>query len=90
MKARVEPYDSLKKIPVPTVLGTTIEQKCPGALVFKIQEQTYRLDPIAEDLNRPLFLIFADKTNGTETYGGGRFLTVDKPDENGMTFIKSM
>jgi uncharacterized protein (DUF1684 family) len=87
IRARVEPYDPPKEIPIPTVLGTTTKDKCPGALVFKIRDQLYRLDPLAEDLNRPLFLIFADKTNGHETYEGGRFLVVEKPDENGTTFI---
>jgi len=86
-RARLEPYTVPKEIPVPTILGTTTMQKCPGTLVFKIQDQTYRLEPISDDINQPLFLIFADQTNGDETYGGGRFLIVDKPDENGMTII---
>ena len=86
-RARFEPFDSMKEISFPTVLGTTVKQKCPGALVFKIQDKTFRLDAIADNLNQPLFLIFADKTNGKETYGGGRFLIVDKLNENGFTFI---
>lgn len=87
VKAKFEPYDIPKEIPIPTVLGTTTIEKCPGTLVFSIHDQIYRLDPLADDLNQPLFLIFADQTNGDKTYGGGRFLIVDKPDKNGLTLI---
>lgn len=34
-----------------------------------------------------LFLIFADKTTGETTYGGGRYLYCPRPDENGRTII---
>ena len=29
--------------------------------------------------NGRLFVVFGDTTNGTETYGGGRFLDIEKP-----------
>ena len=34
-----------------------------------------------------LFLIFADATSGTETYGGGQYLYLPRPDESGMTVV---
>ncbi len=64
-----------------------MEQPSPGALVFEIDGKTYRLDPVAEPQDKELFLIFADKTTGKETYGGGRFLYVPRPDKNGKTYI---
>jgi uncharacterized protein (DUF1684 family) len=33
------------------------------------------------------FVIFSDETSGHETYGAGRFLSVDRPDSSGITFI---
>lgn len=87
VSARLEPYNPPKKVTVPTVLGTTIERLSPGALIFQLQGNTYRLDPIAQPGDQQLFVIFADATNGAETYGAGRFLYVDRPGEDGKTII---
>ncbi len=87
VKARFEPYDPPKTIPVPTVLGTINELPCPGRLVFEIEGKTYQLDPILEPGDTQFFLIFADETNGKETYGAGRFLTAALPDSNGITYL---
>lgn len=87
VEAMLEPYDPPKKMAVPTVLGTTLEQSSPGALVFQIHGNTYRLDPIAEPGDKQLFVIFADATNGVETYGAGRFLYVDRPGKDGKAII---
>ena len=43
--------------------------------------------PLGDGVNGGLFVIFADETSAEETYGAGRFLSVEKPDENGNTFI---
>ena len=37
----------------------------------------------AEDL----FIVFGDASNGEETYGGGRFLSVAPPDSNGLVTL---
>ncbi len=87
VKARLEPYDPPKSIAIPTVLGTVLELPCPGALVFEIDGKTLRLEPVAEPGDDELWLIFGDATNGEETYGAGRFLYVDKPGDDGTTFI---
>ncbi len=85
--ARWVPYDPPKKIPVPNVLGTVYEEDSPGALEFVVDGQTCRLDAIAEPGDTELFVIFADPTNGAETYGAGRFLYVPRPDSSGFTYI---
>jgi uncharacterized protein (DUF1684 family) len=87
VEAQFEPYHPPKKIAVPTVLGTISESPCPGALLFSVGGETFRLDPIAPDEKSSFFVIFGDETNGKETYGAGRFLSVDLPDENGKTII---
>lgn len=87
IRARLEPYDPPKKIEIPTAIGTVDIEPSPGALVFKIKDRSYRLDHVGKPGDESFFLVFGDETNGEETYGGGRFLVVDRPDEQGITFI---
>lgn len=88
IKAEFLPYDPPKKVTLPTVLGTVSEEVCPGALEFRIDGQTYSMDPIGNlDDDEEFFILFADQTNGIETYGAGRYLLVKKPDEEGITYI---
>lgn len=72
--ARFEPYDPPKNVPVPNVLGQVTDTPSPGALVFERGGQTYRLDALGQDEEGALSTIFADLTNGKESYGAGRFL----------------
>jgi uncharacterized protein len=79
IEARFEPYDPPKAISVPNVLGQDNAEKSPGALVFEHGGKTYRLDPVLERGETDYFVIFGDRTNGTDTYGAGRFLYVQPP-----------
>jgi uncharacterized protein (DUF1684 family) len=85
IEARYEPYDPPKVIVVPNVTGTSAEDSSRGALVFNIGDNEYRLDALGS--GERFFIIFADKTNGEETYGAGRFLSAARPDSTGKTFI---
>ncbi|NOX38376.1 MAG: DUF1684 domain-containing protein [Calditrichaeota bacterium] len=87
LRARFEPYQPPRTIDVPTVLGTTVSEPCPGRLVFEWEGKTYALDVIQEKPIDPLFILFGDQTNGQETYGGGRFLYADPPDASGFTVL---
>jgi uncharacterized protein (DUF1684 family) len=87
IEARFEPYDSVKTIAVPTVLGTISESPCSGALVFDIDGREYSLDPIAEEGGNGYFIIFGDDTNGTETYGAGRFLSASAAGPDGKVIL---
>lgn len=78
-------YDPPKEILVPTEIGTIEKSKSPGALIFKINNIEYKLDALDE--GDSFFMIFADETNGSETYGAGRFLYTDKPDSNGNVIL---
>lgn len=82
--ARFEPTAG-KKIVIVNVLGQTSWQDSPGCLAFEHQGNTYRLDALQE--GQQLFLLFADETNGLETYGAGRFLYTDLPDASGHTTL---
>ncbi len=85
LKARVKYYKFPKLITIPSVIGTVEEDSTEFYLEFEKNGKIFTLDPIEE--GDGLFIIFADETSGVETYGAGRFLYVDKPNENGETII---
>lgn len=86
LAARFEPYSPARKIPITTVLGMQEEMPAPGALVFEVDGMPYRLDAVLEAGERDWFVMFADATNGKQSYGAGRFLYVAPP-ANGETVI---
>lgn len=85
--ARFEPYNPKKSIPIPNILGNVTQEPSPGAVVFSIGGREYRLDAVEEEGEEDLFLIFGDRTNGTATYGAGRFLYAPRPGPDGKTFV---
>lgn len=85
IEAKFESYNPPKKISIPNVLGTIEEENSPGALIFKKEGKTFKLDVFNE--GDSYFLIFADETSGSETYGAGRYLYVNKQDSTGKIYI---
>ena len=87
--AKFVPYQSPKMITIPNILGETEQDTSPGYVVFALNGQSLRLDPVLED--DQLFFIFHDLTSGKGTYPAGRFLYTDLP-KNGevvMDFNKA-
>jgi len=84
--ARFERYPVVKTVRVPNVLGYDEIVRCTGAIVFKVDGVEYSLEPQAM-YNEQWWLVFGDETSGLETYGGGRFVYIPAPDENGNTHI---
>ncbi len=87
VEATFEPNNPPKILAIPTILNTIDEEPSPGAFVFKLNGKTYKLDATGKMTDKELFVIFADQTNGKETYGAGRFLYVPTPDANGKMMI---
>jgi len=87
VKARLEPYDPPKQIPIQNIIGSVEPLPSPGALVFTLDGREYRLDPITEEGSDELFVIFADGTSGVETYPAGRYLYASLPGEDGTTVL---
>lgn len=79
IEARWETHPEGSTIPVADVLGELRDQPNPGRAVFSIAGQNYALEALEAD--DQLFFIFADRTSGRSTYGLGRFLYSDLPDE---------
>jgi uncharacterized protein (DUF1684 family) len=85
IEASFEEYNPPKTVLIPNIIGGADEDISPGKLTFKVNDKDYSLDML--DSGSRFFVIFADMTNGEETYGAGRFLSVEKPDSTGKTFI---
>ena len=75
--AKFVPNDPGKTIAVPNILGETEQEPSPGYVLFTLNGQSLRLDPVVE--GKELFFIFHDQTSGKETYPPGRFLYSDFP-----------
>ena len=76
-------YDPPKTITITTVVSTEIEMIVPGVIHFDFNGQQLELIPTLESAEDEQYLImFQDKSSGTTTYSGGRFLYVDPPQDN--------
>lgn len=80
IEAKWEAYQPPRVVEEPNVLGDVDKVVVPGAAVFERGGKTYRVEPVIEvpgDIN--LFLVFADRTSGKETYGASRFVYTEPP-----------
>jgi uncharacterized protein (DUF1684 family) len=69
-----------KKVAVSNEVGMVTEEESPARLEFWIGGLKHTLDVVGPPEDGRYMLVFGDATNGTETYGGGRFLWIDPPD----------
>ena len=80
VEAKWEAYDPPHEIEQGNILGQIEKVVVPGAAVFEHDGKTYRVEPIIENPgDTDLFLVFADRTSGKETYGAARFLYAAAP-----------
>ncbi len=79
LDATFEHVDDGRTIPFEHIRDAGASRDLPvsGDLVFSRGDTTYRMS--AFDTSGRLQLVFGDPTNGSETYGAGRFLYVDLP-----------
>jgi len=80
IEAKWEAYDPPRIVEEPNILGEFEKVVVPGAAVFERDGKTFRVEPVIEtpgDVN--LYLVFADRTSGKETYGAARFLYTEPP-----------
>jgi uncharacterized protein len=81
LSARFEPYRPERHIKIVNILGMEEDAVSPGAVVFTRDGHEWRLDTVLEAPDdKELFIMFADATSGHETYGGGRFLYIPRPE----------
>lgn len=85
--AQFQPYQPARQIPIVDITGMVSKQAVPGALVFEVNGESYRLDAIAEEGSRELFVIFKDETSRDATYPAGRYLYVPRPGVDGRIVV---
>jgi uncharacterized protein (DUF1684 family) len=80
VEAKWEAYNPPHEVEEGNVLGQVDKVVVPGAATFERDGKTYKVEPIIENPgDTQLFLVFADRTSGKETYGAARFLYADPP-----------
>ncbi len=80
VEAKWEAYDPPREIEEPNILGEIDKVIVPGAAVFEHGGKTFRVEPVIETPgDTELFLVFADRTSGKETYGAARFVYTEPP-----------
>jgi uncharacterized protein (DUF1684 family) len=85
VEARWEAYEKPKPIKIQSVIPGYVENYVvPGVAVFTVGGKQCRLEPVGEQGARQLFFIFADNTNGNDTYGAGRFLYTEPPKDGNV------
>lgn len=80
IEADFEPFDEPRSLDVPDITGIVQQLPSPGRVVFERNGRTHVLDAVRYEGDDELFLIVADRTNGRQTYGGGRYLYTPLPD----------
>jgi uncharacterized protein (DUF1684 family) len=86
VQGRFEPTPG-RTLPVPDALGTNDEQASPGDVHLQLAGRSHRLQALDGGDSGALWLVFADATNGRETYGGGRFVYTSAPDAHGRVVV---
>lgn len=84
--ARFEAHPPGQTLNIVNVLGIEEPMSNPGAVVFEKDGVEYRLEAVDEGDGR-LFLIFADRTSGHESYAAARFLYAERPSEGATTVV---
>lgn len=88
VEACFEPYEAPRQVSIPTVLDRDTTMLAYGKLRFEIGGTELTLEPYVDGPDDDtLFVIFRDATSGATTYGAGRFLTAEAPDENDLTVL---
>lgn len=84
LDAQFTPVDASRTVPFEHIRdnGGTRELVVPGDITFTLDGVEHRL--AAFDDGGVLLLVFGDATNGSETYGSGRFLFVRRDDDSGF------
>jgi uncharacterized protein len=78
-------YETARSIEVINSVGMTVPMQNPGYLEFELANEQLRLEAFDAGETQ-WWLIFKDGTNGSSTYGAGRFLYVQRP-SNGQVWI---
>lgn len=85
-EAKFTPHPPGTKIDIMNILSMVEPMDNPGTVSFTYDGKEYTLEAVDEG-DHSLFLVFADRTSGHETYSAARYLYAEYPDANGMTVV---
>ncbi|KOV52623.1 hypothetical protein ADL00_37005 [Streptomyces sp. AS58] len=87
LEATYTPVPGARRIPFEHVRdnGGTRDLVVPGDIALTVDDHDYTLS--AFDDEGTLLLVFGDPTNGTTTYGAGRFLFVQRTDDDNRVVL---
>ncbi len=84
--AEFKPYPEPRRVAVDTVVeGLGWDPVAPGIVDFELDGEKHTLEIF--ESGDDYFILFADTTNGLETYPAGRFLYAEQADANGLTVL---
>ncbi len=86
LKARLLPAGPFATITIANVMGQIMQLNSAGTILFKRNGISYAMVAIQDD-DKKIWTVFADSTNGIETYGAGRFIDIPAPDSMGNTVV---
>lgn len=86
IQARFQRHPPGRTIQIVDILGQQGPQPNPGVVEFERDGMLYRLEAL-EGEDGGLFLIFADRTSGHESYAAGRYLYTAAPDADGGVVV---
>jgi uncharacterized protein (DUF1684 family) len=86
IEARFIAHPPGRTIPIMDISSRQAPQPNPGVVEFEQGGAKHRLEAL-EGENGGLFLVFADRTSGHQSYGAGRYLYTDAPDADGRVVL---
>ncbi len=85
-KAKFTAHEPGKKIDIVNILSMVEPMDNPGTVTFEKDGKSFTLEAVDEGDHR-LFLVYADRTSGHESYPAARFLYAEYPDAEGFTVV---
>jgi uncharacterized protein (DUF1684 family) len=86
VKAKFSAHAPGSKIEIVNILGMVELMDNPGTVTFEKDGKFFTMEAVDEGDHR-LFLIYADRTSGHQSYAASRFLYAEYPDATGMTTV---
>jgi uncharacterized protein (DUF1684 family) len=87
VNARLEPAPEAATVEIADITGSHSHEPTPGSVVFARDGTSWRITALPGEEDGSLWLIFGDATNGTDTYGGGRFLYTEPVADDGSVVV---
>lgn len=82
LEGRFEAAKPDASMPIRLVSDHLEEHRVAGTVRFEVDGASHHL--LVEPAGEGYFLVFGDRTNGQDTYGGGRFLSIPPADADGI------